>query len=82
MDSVTPGAVTPAVTPPVRNPWIGFRNHFVVYVAVCALLAALNYYTGEPYWVQYVIAGWGIGIVGHALGAFLKKKSSKDLLHG
>ena len=77
MNAVTPGTITPAVTPPLKNPLIGFRNHFIVYAVVVALLGALNYFTGQPYWALYVLAGWGIGIVAHGLAAVLKKSSAQ-----
>ncbi len=77
MDTVSPGTLTPAVTPPLKNPLIGFRNHFIVYAVVLALLGALNFALGPPYWVLYVLAGWGAGIVAHGLAAFLKKSSAQ-----
>ena len=77
MNTVTPNTLTPAVTPPVRNPFVGFKIHFTVYAVVVGLLAVLNLYLGEPYWVLYVLGGWGIGIVGHALLALLKRSSAR-----
>lgn len=29
------------------------------------LLVAINVWTGAPYWVQWVILGWGTGVVAH-----------------
>lgn len=76
MESVSSGTLTPAVTPPLKNPMVGFRTHFAVFAVVLAMLGALNYVSGPPYWVLYVLAGWGIGIVAHGLAAFLKKSST------
>jgi hypothetical protein len=77
MNNVSPGTATPAVTPPLRNPMKAFRTHLSVYLVVVGLLAALNFYLGEPYWVLYVLAGWGIGIAGHGVGAFMKKRGQE-----
>jgi hypothetical protein len=32
-----------------------------------AALGALNFSLGEPYWVQWVLLGWGLGIILHAV---------------
>jgi hypothetical protein len=44
----------------------GLRHHAIAYVLVMALLVALNVSTGGPYWVLWVAAGWGMGLVLHA----------------
>lgn len=76
-NAVSPGTLTPAVTPPLKNPLVAWRTHFIIYLVVCTLLAALDYATGEPWWVHYVAAGWGVGIIGHLAGALLKRKSAE-----
>ena len=75
MNNVSPATATPAVKPPLRDPMKGFRAHLSIYLVVVGLLAALNYYLGEPYWVLYVLGGWGIGIIGHGAGVFMRKRS-------
>ncbi len=49
---------------------IGFWVHATVYVLVIALLAVVDYRNGETWWVQWPALGWGIGLLGHAMGAF------------
>ena len=43
----------------------GFRIHLIVFVLKMALLAVINLWTGAPYWVAYVLMGWGTGILAH-----------------
>jgi hypothetical protein len=66
--------ISPPVTPPQKNPMKAWAIHLSVYAVVVSLLAALNYVTGQPWWVLYVAAGWGIGILGHLTGALLKRR--------
>lgn len=55
-----------------RGPLMGFYIHLTVYVAVMALLVAINALTGGPWWVQWPLIGWGLGILGHAYFALRK----------
>lgn len=48
----------------------GFYIHLVLFVSVIAFLAILNSVTAGPWWVQWVVLGWGIGIVAHAVAVF------------
>lgn len=58
---------------------IGFYIHFTVYVGVNLLLVVINLATlPEPrkgffqdFWFYWPLLGWGIGIVFHALAAFV-----------
>jgi len=43
----------------------GFRIHAIVFVLSIALLLVINLWTGSPYWVLWVLLGWGIGLVSH-----------------
>jgi len=43
----------------------GFYVHTTVYIAVLAGLTLLNWMSGEVWWVQWVFAGWGLGLVLH-----------------
>jgi hypothetical protein len=45
----------------------GFYIHFAVFVLALAGLAIVNAFTGRPWWVLWVLFGWGIGIVAHAI---------------
>src|SRR5262245_4505894 len=48
----------------------GFYTHLAVYVVVNIGLLIVNALTGPDWWVQWVVFGWGIGIVAHALAVF------------
>jgi transcriptional regulator with XRE-family HTH domain len=46
----------------------GFYVHLARYVAVVLLLTAINVFTSpNRWWVQWVILGWGVGVVLHGL---------------
>jgi fatty acid desaturase len=44
-----------------------FYIHLFVFAAVLAFLAIINASTGGPWWVLWVLFGWGIGILAHWL---------------
>lgn len=44
---------------------LGFRAHAIGYVVTMLLLAVINFLTGPPYWVVWVIPGWTIGLACH-----------------
>jgi 2TM domain len=48
----------------------GFYIHLGIYLIVNAGLIVIDALTGSDWWVQWVIFGWGIGIVAHALAVF------------
>jgi hypothetical protein len=48
----------------------GFYIHLLIFVLVMALLLVINWVGGERWWVQWVFFGWGIGVVGHAIGVY------------
>ena len=48
----------------------GFYIHLFVFAMVVAGLAIINLATGGPWWVLWVLLGWGIGILAHALTVF------------
>lgn len=43
----------------------GFYIHAGVYVIVNVGLVLINLFTGPEWWAQWVIAGWGIGVIAH-----------------
>lgn len=43
----------------------GFYIHAAVYVIVNAGLLLINVFTGPDWWVQWVVAGWGVGLIAH-----------------
>lgn len=49
----------------------GFYIHLICYVIVNALLVLLNIRnTPEHLWFFYPMIGWGVGLIGHAIGVF------------
>ena len=50
---------------------IGFYVHLVVFLLVCAGLAAVNWFaTPEVWWAPWPFLGWGVAVIFHALCAF------------
>ena len=50
-----------------------FRVHLITYVAVDALLLAINLVTSpNKLWFYWPLLGWGIGILGHAFAVYRK----------
>lgn len=49
-----------------------FYGNVTSYVLVCSFLAVINYWVnGWSYmWFLWVVFGWGIGIIFHAIGTF------------
>lgn len=48
-----------------------FYEHLGIYLVVNAILCAVDILTGtEKLWFYWVLGGWGIGIIAHAMSAF------------
>lgn len=47
---------------------LGFRIHAITFVPGMVLMFIINYFTGKPYWVLWVLLGWGVGLLGHWVG--------------
>lgn len=50
----------------------GFYHHLLIYIVINAGIAYLNYYVDQwafP-WFLFPLGGWGLGIIGHAIGTF------------
>jgi len=59
---------------------IAFYVHLVVFLLVCAGLAAVNWFaTPEVWWAQWPFLGWGVAVVFHGLCAF---NSGPDVVAG
>jgi bacteriorhodopsin len=57
---------------------LGFYIHLAVFVAVNALLIAINLAgTSKGLWFKWPLFGWGIGIAFHALAAFVFADGSR-----
>ena len=48
----------------------GFYVHLFVFTLVMLGLVAINFAVGRPWWVLWVLLGWGIGVLAHALTVF------------
>jgi hypothetical protein len=48
----------------------GFYVHLLVFALVLAALFLINLATGGPWWVLWVLLGWGIGVIAHAATVF------------
>ncbi len=44
---------------------LGLRIHALVFVPVIVALVVLNLLIGPPYWVQWIVLGWSIGLFCH-----------------
>ena len=44
---------------------LGLRIHAIVFALTIALLLIINLWTGAPYWILWVLLGWGIGLIAH-----------------
>lgn len=47
-----------------------FYIHLAIYTVILVGLFALNLATSRDWWVHWVFAGWGIGVVAHAIAVF------------
>lgn len=60
---------------------LGFRIHAVAFIVIMLLLAAINFLTGSPYWVLWVLPGWSIGLLSHwwfVLGPGARRNARAD----
>lgn len=51
-----------------------FYSHLVLFAAAMVLLAALDALTGGGWWVQWPLAGWGVGLAGHAVAVWGRRR--------
>ena len=58
----------------------GFYTHFIVFLAVIAGLAVVNLVTGDSFWIQWVVLGWGVGIAAHAFLIFVRRPQQEQKL--
>lgn len=47
-----------------------FYNHLGIYLIFVCIFLFINYNSGGFFWAIFPIAGWGIGVLGHASGTF------------
>ena len=48
----------------------GFYVHAGIFVVTIVALAVVDFSIGEGYWIQWPVAGWGIGLAVHAALVF------------
>ncbi|RMB56085.1 histidine kinase [Dokdonia sinensis] len=48
----------------------GFYNHLIIYLIFVGVFIFINYRSGAYFWAIFPIAGWGLGVLGHAAGTF------------
>lgn len=46
---------------------LGLQIHAASFVAGVLLMLVINLLTGAPYWIAWVVLGWGIGLLSHWL---------------
>lgn len=56
----------------------GFYTHFVVFLSVIFGLALINLVSGDSFWIQWVVLGWGIGIAFHAFMIFVRRPQQEQ----
>jgi hypothetical protein len=42
-----------------------FQIHAIAFVVTVAALAVVNVLIGPPYWIAWVVLGWGVGLFSH-----------------
>ncbi len=48
----------------------GFYIHALAFALVVSSLAVLNFALGKPYWIVWMLLGWGLGVALHAALVF------------
>jgi hypothetical protein len=48
----------------------GFYIHAGIFVITIGILVMVNLVLSDVWWVQWAILGWGLGLIGHAIGVF------------
>lgn len=48
----------------------GFAVHATIFALVNAILIAINVVSGPPWWAQWPLIGWGLGVIGHAIAVY------------
>lgn len=47
-----------------------FYIRAIIFVLVISGLGVINLATGAPWWFQWPLLGWAIGVLGHAMAVF------------
>jgi len=57
----------------------GFYIHLFIFAVVMAGLTLVNAAVGGPWWVLWVLLGWGVGVLAHGLTVL--GQSSRAIAH-
>jgi fatty acid desaturase len=49
----------------------GFYIHLVIFALVVGGLFVVNLLVGGPWWVAWVLFGWGIGVIAHGIAVLV-----------
>jgi hypothetical protein len=55
---------------------VGLRVHAIVFASSMVLMLIINWLTGAPYWVIWVLLVWGVGILSHWLAVRSQLRAS------
>lgn len=58
---------------------LGLRIHAIVFVPSIIVLVVVNLFTGAPYWVLWVLLGWGIGLLAHWLSVRHQEAGKREI---
>ncbi|MCQ1571389.1 2TM domain-containing protein [Neorhizobium galegae] len=58
---------------------LGLRIHAIAFVPSIIVLVVINLFTGAPYWVLWVLLGWGIGLLAHWLSVRCQTAGKREI---
>ncbi|MDQ0136892.1 putative membrane protein [Neorhizobium galegae] len=58
---------------------LGLRIHAIAFVPSIIVLVVINLLTGAPYWVLWVLLGWGIGLLAHWLSVRHQNAGKREI---
>ena len=56
----------------------GFYSHLLSYLIICAALLLINNFSRGPWWFQWPMLGWGIGLAFHFKAIYFPEHKSFD----
>ncbi|MBX3289960.1 MAG: 2TM domain-containing protein [Acidobacteria bacterium] len=57
---------------------LGFHIHAAGFVVGMGVITLINLLTGPPYWVLWVLLGWGLGILSHGLCVMFSGSAQRE----
>ncbi|MBP2558102.1 putative membrane protein [Neorhizobium galegae] len=58
---------------------LGLRIHAIAFVPSIIVLVVINLLTGAPYWVLWVLLGWGTGLLAHWLSVRRQNAGKREI---